>query len=176
MRPIAFLSLGYMHAQCRDEMLSAFKKVYGSNSFILGNELLTFEKNYAVFNRTRFCAGTSNGLDALKIALRAMNVSANDEVIVPSNTFIATFLAVSETGATPVPVEPRIDTYNIDPSLIGKAITKKTKAIIPVHLYGQSCEMDEILRIAKKNGLAVIEDNAQAKGVMVWGGIHIRDI
>jgi dTDP-4-amino-4,6-dideoxygalactose transaminase len=160
-----------MHAQCRDEMLSAFKKVYGSNSFILGNELLEFEKNYAAFNHTRFCAGTGNGLDALKLALRAMNIGAGDEVIVPSNTFIATMLAVSETGATPVLVEPRTDTYNIDPSLIEKAIGKRTRAIIPVHLYGQACEMEEIIRIAKKNDLAVIEDNAQAQGAMCRGQI-----
>jgi dTDP-4-amino-4,6-dideoxygalactose transaminase len=176
---IPFLNLSSAHAAIRDEMQAAFKCVYDSNWFILGNQVEHFEAAYAEFNQTNHTAGVSNGLDALILALKALGVGAGDEVIVPSNTYIATVLAVSHVGATPVFVEPDIKTYNIDPNRIPDAITKKTRAIIPVHLYGQACNMPEIMAIAEANGLYVIEDNAQAHGAAFnnkitgsWGHIN----
>ena len=151
-----------MHNQIHEEMQQAFQRVYDSHWYIQGQELTHFEKEYAQLNHTQFSVGVSNGLDALVLALRALNIGPGDEVIVPSNTYIATALAVSHVGAKPVFVEPRIETYNINPELISQAITKKTKAIMPVHLYGQACEMDPIMDIAKAHNLFVVEDNAQA--------------
>lgn len=159
---VPFLNFEYMHQQIREEMQTTFQRVYDSNWYIQGQELDRFEKEYAQLNQTKFAVGVSNGLDALVLALRSLNIGLGDEVIVPSNTYIATALAVSHVGATPIFVEPRIETYNINPELIVKAITKKTKAIMPVHLYGQACEMSEIMTIAKEYNLFVIEDNAQA--------------
>ena len=159
---IPFLSFEPTHNQIRSEMSVAFQRVYDSNWYIQGQELNRFEKEYAKLNQTKFAVGLSNGLDALVLALRSLKIGQGDEVIVPSNTYIATALAVSHVGATPIFVEPRIETYNINPELIKKAITKKTKAIMPVHLYGQACEMSEIMTIAKEYNLFVIEDNAQA--------------
>ncbi len=159
---IKFLDFQPMHDQIREEMQQAFQRVYDSHWYIQGKELDAFEKEYATLNQTKFSVGVSNGLDALVLALRALNIGVGDEVIVPSNTYIATALAVSHVGATPIFVEPRMETYNIDPEKIPAAITKKTKAIMPVHLYGQACEMDEIMEIAKAHDLFVVEDNAQA--------------
>lgn len=159
---ISFLNFAQSHEIIKLEMEAAFQRVYKSNWFILGQELDRFEKDYALLNQTKFAIGVSNGLDALVLAMRSLNIGPGDEVIVPSNTYIATALAVSHVGATPIFVEPRIETYNINPELIINSITKKTKAIIPVHLYGQACEMDSIMTIAKENNLFVIEDNAQA--------------
>jgi dTDP-4-amino-4,6-dideoxygalactose transaminase len=161
---IPFLSFKKMHDQLKLDMMQAFEEVYDSHWYILGSGLKKFEKNYANFCNTNFCAGVANGLDALTISLRALDIGIGDEVIVPSNTYIATWLAVSQVGATPIPVEPNPKTLNINPNYIENAITNKTKAIIPVHLYGQVCEMDKIIPIAKKNNLYVIEDNAQAQG------------
>jgi len=161
---IPFLNFESMHQGIKAEMHDAFAKVYASNWFINGAEVEKFEKDYARYCQTRFAVGVSNGLDALHLCLRALGVGAGDEVIVPSNTFVATVLAVSYCGAIPVFVEPRMDTYNIDPEKIEKAITKQTKAIIPVHLYGQPCEMDRIMAIASAHHLFVVEDNAQAHG------------
>lgn len=160
-----------MHDQVKPEMMKAFEKVYDSHWYIMGNSLATFEKNYASYSQTKFCAGVANGLDAIIISLKTLGIGPGDEVIVPSNTYIATWLAVSYVGAIPIPVEPNIQTYNINPTLIEKALTKKTKAIIPVHLYGQICEMDQIMTIAKKHQLFVIEDNAQAQGTFYNGKI-----
>lgn len=157
-----FLNFEHFHSQIREEIQLAFNRVYESNWYIQGNELLEFEKEYALLSKTIYSVGVSNGLDALVLSLRALGIGPGDEVIVPSNTYIATVLAVSQVGATPIFVEPRMETYNINPDLISKVITSKTKAIIPVHLYGQSCEMDEILTIANEHGLYVVEDNAQA--------------
>ena len=168
---IPFLSFKKMHDQVKPEMMKAFEKVYDSHWYITGNSLTAFEKNYATYSQTKFCAGVANGLDAIIISLKTLGVGQGDEVIVPSNTYIATWLAVSYVGATPVPVEPNSKTYNINPDLIEAAITKKTKAIIPVHLYGQICEMDKIMSIAKKYNLFVIEDNAQAQGTYYNGKI-----
>ena len=159
---IPFLNFESMHSQIREEMQLTFQRVYDSNWYIMGSELNSFEAEYAKLNNVNFSVGVSNGLDALILSLKALNIGKGDEVIVPSNTYIATALAVSHVGATPVFVEPRIETYNINPDIIPKAITNKTKAIIPVHLYGQACEMDAIMKIANDFDLYVIEDNAQA--------------
>ena len=161
---IPFLNLSATHQPMKMEMMNAFEKVYDSNWFVLGEQVNAFESNYAAFNQVNHVVAVSNGLDALHIALKTLNIGPGDEVIIPSNTFIATVLAVSYVGATPIFVEPNISTYNIDPSKIELAITSKTKAIMPVHLYGQACEMTEIMRIAEKYNLKVIEDNAQAQG------------
>jgi dTDP-4-amino-4,6-dideoxygalactose transaminase len=161
---IPFLNFAATHQPMKMEMMNAFENVYDSNWFVLGEQVKTFESNYAAFNQVNHAIAVSNGLDALHIALKTLNIGPGDEVIVPSNTFIATVLAVSYVGATPVFVEPNMHTYNIDPLKIEAAITPKTKAIMPVHLYGQACEMTEIMRIAEKYNLKVIEDNAQAQG------------
>lgn len=166
---IPFLNFEPMHKQIRQEMFSAFEDVYDSNWYILGKKLELFEKEYSQFNEVNHTIGVSNGLDALQLSLKIAGIKSGDEVIVPSNTYIATWLAVSFLGATPVPVEPNIDTYNIDPDKIEAAITAKTKAIMPVHLYGQACEMDRIMEIAGSYNLKVIEDNAQAQGAMFNG-------
>jgi dTDP-4-amino-4,6-dideoxygalactose transaminase len=151
-----------MHTQIREEMQEAFQRVYDSYWYIQGKELDLFEKEYAQLSKTKYSIGVSNGLDALVLSLRVLGIGPGDEVIVPSNTYIATALAVSHVGATPIFVEPRMETYNINPDLIPLAITKKTKAIMPVHLYGQACEMDAVMEIAKAHNLYVVEDNAQA--------------
>jgi dTDP-4-amino-4,6-dideoxygalactose transaminase len=176
---IPFLSFEHMHQFLRADMLKTFETFYDSNYFVLGKQVAEFENAYAEFNQTSFAVGVSNGLDALHLALKALEIGEGDEVIVPSNTFIASALAISYTGAKPVFVEPRIDTYNINPALIASAITPHTKAIMPVHLYGQCCEMEAIMEIAHRKGLYVIEDNAQAQGASfngrltgTWGRIN----
>jgi len=151
-----------MHSAIKSNMDLAFKRVYDSHWFIQGRELGEFERLYSELNCVQHTVGVSNGLDALVLSLRVLGVGVGDEVIVPSNTYIATALAVSQVGSTPVFVEPCIDTYNLDPLLIEAAITSKTKAIMPVHIYGQACEMDVIIQIAQKHGLFIVEDNAQA--------------
>jgi dTDP-4-amino-4,6-dideoxygalactose transaminase len=176
---IPFLDFHAAHSLIKKEMLAAFEEVYDSNWFILGNKLLQFEKEYAAFNNVTFTIGVSNGLDALFLSLKALGIGPGNEVIVPSNTYIATALAVSNVGAIPVFAEPDIHTYNIDPGQIEALITQQTRAIIPVHLYGQACAMDEIMQIANKHNLFVIEDNAQAHGAAfnnkltgAWGKIN----
>lgn len=169
MKSVPFLNFEAVHAPLKAEMSKAFEEVYEGYWYIMGKHLLQFEQSYATFNQVPYAIGVSNGLDALHLALKALEIGQGDEVIVPSNTYIATALAVSYVGATPVFVEPDRETYNIDPALIEAAITAKTKAIMPVHLYGQACEMDAIMDIAIKNGLKVIEDNAQAHGASFKG-------
>ncbi len=166
---IPFVDLEPMHSEIRDEMADAFKKVYDNNRFISGEECSSFEKEFAGYCGAKHCAGCGNGMDALYLILRGYGIGPGDEVIVPSHTFIATALAVSYAGAHPVFVEVDDRTYNIDPVLIGKAVTGKTKAIIAVHLYGQPADMDAINEIAKKHGLKVIEDSAQAHGAAYYG-------
>jgi len=144
-------------------------RVYDRQWYVLGEEVRAFEQQYAHFNRVRHVVGVSNGLDALVLALRAVGVGAGDEVIVPSNTYIATWLAVSRVGAQPVAVEPDPITSNLDPALLEAAITGKTKAIIPVHLYGQACQMAQIMAVAQKYQLHIVEDNAQAQGAAFEG-------
>jgi dTDP-4-amino-4,6-dideoxygalactose transaminase len=168
---IPFLNLAAMHSEIREEMSSAFEEVYESNWFILGDRLSEFEKEYADFSQTRFAIGVSNGLDALFLSLKVLGIGAENEVIVPSNTYIASLLAVSFTGARPVLVEPDIRTYNIDPRRIEEKITENTRAIMPVHLYGQTCKMDMIMDIAQKHGLHIVEDNAQSHGATFNGKI-----
>ena len=164
MESVPFLSLEFQHASIEKDLQRAMERVLKSNWFILGKELEKFEAEYAAYSETKFSAGVANGLDAITLSLRALGVGAGDEVIVPSNTYIATWLAVSATGATPIPVEPDIHTFNIDVAKIEASITKKTKAIVPVHLYGQACQMTDIMRIANKHKLFVVEDNAQGHG------------
>jgi dTDP-4-amino-4,6-dideoxygalactose transaminase len=158
-----------MHAAIKQEMQDAFEKFYDSYWYILGDSLKAFEAEYSEFNQVKHTIGISNGLDALYLALKALEIGEGDEVIMPSNTFIATVLAVSYTGAKPVFVEPDIHTYLLEPSKIEAAITPRTKAIIPVHIYGQACEMDRIMAITQKYNLKVIEDNAQAHGASFRG-------
>lgn len=155
-----------MHADVQLQLYNAFDEVLKSNWFVMGKKLFQFEQEYASFSKTKFSVGVANGLDALVLSLKALNIKEGDEVIVPSNTYIASWLAVSAVGATPIPVEPNISTYNINPSLIADKITNKTKVIMPVNLYGQACELDEILTIAKQYNLFVVEDNAQSQGAM----------
>ena len=166
---IPFLSFENRNKAVRQEVLSSFEIFFDSSWYILGERVKQFERAYAAFNKTQYCIGVSNGLDALHLSLKALGIGKGDEVIVPSNTFIATVLAVNYVGAIPVFVEPRIKSYNINPELIKSAITPRTKAIIPVHLYGQACEMDTIMEVAKKYNLFVVEDNAQAHGA-TWNG------
>lgn len=168
---VPFLNLKPIHDPLYPEFIEAIGSVLKQNNFILGEGVQQFEKAYAQFNKTQYALGVGNGLDALKIALKTIGVGADDEVIIPSNTFIATALAVSELGAKPILCEPDMHTYNITASNIEKHITRKTKAIIPVHLYGQSCETTTILKLAEAHKLYVVEDNAQAQGAMYNGAI-----
>lgn len=166
---IPFLSLGAQHQAIRAKVLEAMARVYDSEWFVLGEELTKFEEHYAAFNQVPHCVGVANGLDALALSLRALGIGPGDEVIVPSNTYIATWLAVTQVGATPVPVEPRAITSNLDPTRLANALTTRTRAVMPVHLYGQACEMDSIMTFARQYGLYVIEDNAQAQGAAYAG-------
>jgi dTDP-4-amino-4,6-dideoxygalactose transaminase len=161
---IPFLSFEKMNADVKQATLDSFEHFFDSGWYVLGEQVKQFEKNYALFNKTAYSVGVANGLDALIIALKTLNIGSGDEVIVPSNTYIASWLAVSYVGAIPIPVEPRMGTYNINPDLIEASITPRTKAIMPVHLYGQCCEMDTIMAIANKHHLYVVEDNAQSQG------------
>jgi dTDP-4-amino-4,6-dideoxygalactose transaminase len=166
---IPFLNLRDSYLELKPEIDAAVARVLDSGWYILGPEVEAFECEYAEFCQAEHCVGLADGLDALHLGLKAMGVGPGDEVIVPSNTYIATWLAVSQCGAVPVPVEPDERTYNINPDLIEQAITKRTKVILPVHLYGQPCDMDPILAIAKKHGLYVLEDGAQAHGAEYKG-------
>ncbi|MBO4910920.1 MAG: DegT/DnrJ/EryC1/StrS family aminotransferase [Lachnospiraceae bacterium] len=161
---IPFVTFIPLERELDQELRNAFERVYSSSWYIEGKEDERFESAFASYCDSKYCIGVGNGLDALFLALKALGIGAGDEVIVPSNTYIATALAVVYVGATPVFVEPDIRTYNIDPNRIEEAITDKTKAIMPVHLYGQPCDMDPIMDIAKRHNLYVIEDCAQAHG------------
>jgi dTDP-4-amino-4,6-dideoxygalactose transaminase len=166
---IPFLSFDATNEKIRAEMMAAFTTVFDSKWYILGKAVQQFEQDYAAFNRVPYCIGISNGLDALHLCLKALDIGPGDELIVPSNTYIATVLAISYVGATPVFAEPDTATFNIDPQLIEAVITPRTKAIMPVHLYGQSCQMEAIMQIAEKHKLYVIEDNAQSQGAAFNG-------
>jgi dTDP-4-amino-4,6-dideoxygalactose transaminase len=167
--PIPFLDFAAMHAELRPELDAAYQRVIDSNYLILGTEVEQFEREFAAYCEAEYAIGVGNGLDALFLVLKAMEIGPGDEVIVPSNTYIATWLAVSYAGATPVPVEPDERTYNLDPAKIEAAITPRTRAIMPVHLYGQPADMDPIMAIARRHGLKVIEDAAQAHGARYHG-------
>jgi len=166
---VPFLDLKSVYKELKNELDAAYQRVMNSGWFIMGAELEAFEEEFASFCGTKHCIGVGNGLDALHLILRAYEIGEGDEVVVPANTFIATWLAVTYAGATPVPVEPDIHTYNIDPGLVEKAITDKTKAIIPVHLYGQPANIKPLLDIASNHNLKVIEDAAQAHGAKYHG-------
>ncbi len=169
MKSVPFLDLVRLHQPIREQLDAAYHRVVDSGWFIMGPELEAFEAEFAQYCEVKHCIGVGNGLEALHLLLRAYGVGPGDEVIVPSNTFIATWLAVTQCGATPVPVEPNIDTHNIDPALIANAITSRTRAVIPVHLYGQPADMDPINAVAAKHGIVVIEDAAQAQGARYKG-------
>ena len=168
---IPFVTFKPMEAELDKELRTAFDRVFTRSWYIEGVEDAAFEKAFAEYCDSKYCVGVGNGLDALFLALKALGIKEGDEGIVPSNTYIATALAVTYVGATPVFVEPDIHTFNIDPSRIEEAITDKTKAIMPVHLYGQPCDMDPIREIAKKYGLFVVEDCAQAHGATYKGKV-----
>jgi len=169
MMSIPFFSSAPLHSALKVEIDAFWQRFYDSNWYVLGPEVEAFEQAYADFNQTTCCVGVANGLDALHIALKALDIGPGDEVIVPSNTYIASWLGVSQVGAKPVPVEPNPHTWNIDPARIEAAITPRTKAIMPVHLYGQACEMGPIMDVADRHQLRVVEDNAQAHGA-AWRG------
>lgn len=164
MKKIEFLDLKEINKKYENSFKEELINVLNNGWFILGENVSAFEKEYAVFSNSKYCIGVANGLDALTISLKTLGIGPGDEVIVPSNTYIASWLAVTHVGATPVPVEPNIMTYNIDPSLIENRITPSTKAIMAVNLYGQACELDKIKDICTRHSIFLIEDNAQAQG------------
>lgn len=169
MKTIPFLDLKAAYQELKTELDSAYQRVMESGWFIMGKEVESFEHEFASYCGTKHCIGVGNGLEALHLILRAYEIGESDEVIVPANTFIATWLAVSYSGAKAVLVEPDEHTYNLDPKLVEAAITSKTKVIIPVHLYGQPSDMEPIKQIAGKHNLIVIEDAAQAHGATYKG-------
>ncbi len=166
---IPFVSFLPMENELKGDLCAAFERVFKRSWYIEGAEDKAFEEAFADYCGRNSCIGVGNGLDALMLALKALGVGSGDEVIIPSNTFIATALAATYVGAKPVLVEPDIRTFNINPALIESAITEKTKAIMPVHLYGQPCDMDPIMEIANRHHLFVVEDCAQAHGATYKG-------
>ena len=166
---VPFLDLKASFTEIQDEIENAVLDSIRSGQYIGGDSLHSFESSFGNFVSSDYCIGVANGLDALVLSLKVLGVKPGDEVIVPSNTFIATWLAVTQCGATPVPVEPNAETYNIDSKLIEAKITERTKVIIPVHLYGQPADLDEILALAKAHNIYVVEDAAQAHGARYKG-------
>jgi len=166
---VPFLDFVGPYDELKAELDDAYFRFMRSAWYVLGREVEAFEEEFAFYCGVKHCVGVGNGLEALHLILRAYGIGEGDEVIVPSNTYIATWLAVSYAGAVPVPVEPNPQTFNLDPDRLEAAITRRTKAVMPVHLYGQPADMDPILAIARKHGLKVIEDNAQAQGARYKG-------
>jgi dTDP-4-amino-4,6-dideoxygalactose transaminase len=166
---IEYESLALLNAPFFEEYSNAFQKVMNSGWYILGQSVKNFEEEFANYNKSTHCIGLASGLDAITLSIAAFNFDQGSEIIVPSNTYIATILSVMQNNMKPVFVEPSIDTYNIDPSKIEAAITSKTKAIVVVHLYGKSCDMDPIIEICKKYNLKLIEDCAQSHGATYKG-------
>jgi len=166
---VPFLELKPAYLELKDEFDAAYHRVMDSGWYLLGKELEAFESEFTQYCEVKHCLGVGNGLDAIHLILRGYDIGPGDEVIVPSHTFIATWLGVTFAGATPVPVEVNPQTYNLDSNLIEAAITPRTKAILPVHLYGQTADMDPILEIARRHNLKVIEDAAQAQGARYKG-------
>jgi dTDP-4-amino-4,6-dideoxygalactose transaminase len=166
---VPFLDFAGPYEELKAELDDAYFRFMRSAWYILGREVEAFEQEFAFYCGVKHCVGVGNGLEALHLILRAYEIGEGDEVIVPSNTYIATWLAVSYAGANPIPVEPNAQTCNLDPGRIEAAITARTKAIMPVHLYGQPADMGAILAVAQKHGLKVIEDNAQAQGARYKG-------
>lgn len=171
---IKFLDLQKINEQYTNEFNEAFNRVLKSGWFILGKEVEKFETEFAAFCGTKYCIGVANGLDALILILEAYKelgvMHVGDEVLVPSNTYIASIIAISKAGLVPIFCEPKLDTYLLDPDLLEAKITSKTKAVLPVHLYGQLCDMDAINAIAQKHNLKVIEDSAQSHGAVYTNG------
>ena len=168
---VPFLSFSPQHDPIRTDVLAAIADVFDKQWYVLGEQVKAFEAEYSTFNQVAHTIGVANGLDALHLALEALDVQPGDEIIVPSNTYIATWLAISFVGATPVPVEPNPATYNLDPARLEAALTSRTKGIMPVHLYGQACEMGPIMEFTRAHGLWVVEDNAQAQGATWQSGV-----
>jgi dTDP-4-amino-4,6-dideoxygalactose transaminase len=166
---VPFNDFASPYQELKAELDEAYTRFMQSGWYVLGKEVEAFEQEYAAYCGTKFCVGVGNCLEAMHLVLRAWNIGPGDEVIVPSNTYIATWLAISHAGATPVPVEPDPRTYNLDPALVEAAITPRTKAIMPVHLYGQPADMDPSMASAEKHGLKVLEDAAQAQGARYKG-------
>jgi dTDP-4-amino-4,6-dideoxygalactose transaminase len=166
---VPFYSLGPQHEQIHNEAVRSLTSTFQGNWYILGEELLNFEKEYAGFHGMNYCVGVGNGYDALFLAIRACALGSGDEIIVPANTYIATWLAISNSGCKIVPVEPDALTKTIDVQMIERQVTHRTRAIMPVHLYGYPCDMTAILDIAHRHNLVVIEDNAQSHGA-TWNG------
>ena len=166
---VPFVSFAPLEHELDLDIRNAFERVFTQSLYIAGQEDEAFEKEFAEYCGASYCVGTGNGLDALMLALKSLGIQKGDEVIIPSNTFIATALAVTYVDATPIFVEPDIKTYNIDPSKIEDKVNEKTKAIIPVHLYGQPCDMNPIIKIAEKYHIHIVEDCAQAHGAMYKG-------
>jgi dTDP-4-amino-4,6-dideoxygalactose transaminase len=166
---ISFLDVKSLNLRLKADFRSALDRVMESGTFILGHEVEAFEHEFAAYSGVQHCISVGNGLDALHLVLRAWDLQPGDEVIVPSNTYIATWLAVEYAGGMPVPVEPDSETHNLDAALIEAAITPRTRAIMPVHLYGQPANMDDIVAIARRHGLKVLEDAAQAHGASLHG-------
>lgn len=176
---IPYLNLNLLNKKYEDSFRESLRNVIDSGWYILGKQVKQFEANYAAYSETKYCIGVANGLDALILSLKALGIGKDDEVIVPSNTYIASWLAVSYVGAIPIPVEPSIETYNINPALIAEKISGKTKAIMPVNIYGQAAELKSITDIALRHNLFVVEDNAQSQGATYnnrktgsWGHIN----
>ena len=166
---IKFLDLQKINNRFRGEIDRRIEAILDRGFYILGDEVKTFEQNFARFCGTKHCIGVANGLDALNLIIKAYGFGKGDEIIVPTNTYIASILAISENGCTPVLIEPNLTTYNIDPDLIEEKITERTKAIMVVHLYGQAVQMEKIWALAKKYNLKIIEDAAQAHGAIYNG-------
>lgn len=166
---VPFLDLQAAAADIAPAIEAALLQAVRSGQFVMGPELERFESEFAAYSNAKHCLGVANGLDALRLGLEAMDVGAGDEVIVPANTYIATWLAVSQCGATPVPVEPIEATHNIDPEAVAEAITAKTKVILAVHLYGQPADLDALRAVADQHGLQILEDAAQAHGARYKG-------
>lgn len=166
---VPFLDLKAPHVELRRELDEAIKRTLDSGWYILGEEVAAFEREFASYVGAKHCVGVGNGLEALRLTLVAAGVGPGDEVLVPANTYIATWLAVSYAGATPVPVEPDERTYNLDPARIEAALTDRTRVVLPVHLYGQPADMDPILKVSRRHGLFVLEDAAQAHGARYKG-------
>ncbi len=166
---IPLVNLKRQHQALRNEIRCAIDRVIDRGDFVLGHEVTAFEEEFAAYCEARHCIGVGNGLDALTLAIKGMGIGPGDEVITVANTFVATALAIQHTGATPVLVDHEPDTYNLDPHRLSAAINSRTKAIIPVHLYGQPADMDAIGAIADEHGLSVIEDACQAHGARYKG-------
>lgn len=166
---IPFLDLKASYLELKEELDAAYYRVMDSGWYVLGSEVEAFEQEFAAYCGVKYCIGVGNGLEALKLILQAAEIGPGHQVIVPANTYIATWLAISSVGAVPVPVEPCEHTYNLDPLLVEKAINSKTRAIMPVHLYGQPADMDAVVDVARRYGLWVFEDSAQAHGALYKG-------